>query len=131
VADPILVPVSAGELFDKKTILEIKRARISDTTQLENVGRELTLLSDVVKGVLAGLVSLADIERLETELKSVNEALWDLENEVRACERAGNFGASFINAARRIYAGNDHRAAVKRRINVLLHSSIVEEKKHE
>jgi hypothetical protein len=129
-AEPILIPVAAGELFDKKTILEIKRQRILDPQQLANVERELGLLTAVGRTVLAGLDSSEPLERLESELREINAALWDLENAVRAHEKSGVFGEGFVDTARAIYAGNDRRAAVKRQINLLLNSAIVEEKSH-
>ena len=129
-AEPILIPVAAGELFDKKTILEIKRQRIRDPQQLANVERELRLLSGIADTVLAELDSPEPLERLESELREINAALWDLENAVRAHEKSGAFGQAFVDTARSIYAGNDRRAAVKRAINLLLNSAIVEEKSH-
>jgi hypothetical protein len=129
-AEPILIPVAAGELFDKKTILEIKRQRIRDPQQLANVERELGLLTAIAGRLLAGLDSAGPVERLECELREINAALWDLENAVRAHEQSGSFGEGFVGTARSIYAGNDRRAAVKRQINLLLNSAIVEEKSH-
>ena len=127
--EPILVPVSAGELLDKKTILQIKRERIKDPAQLANIERELALLESIARTSLAAAAPGA-IEPLEAQLRTINETLWDLENTVRAFERSGLFDERFIAAARRIYAGNDRRAAVKRQINLLMNSSIVEEKSH-
>lgn len=124
---PLHVPVSAGELLDKITILQIKRERIHDAAQRANVERELALLSDVASRELPASSELA---QLEAELKAINETLWDLENTVRAHEKSQDFGEAFVRAARSIYAGNDRRAAVKRHINVLLGSLIVEEKSH-
>lgn len=127
--EPILIPISAGELLDKKTILQIKQERIKDASQLANVQRELALLESIARAANATSPSPA-IESLEAQLRAVNETLWDLENAVRACERAGRFGEDFVAAARQIYAGNDRRAAIKRQINLLMNSSIVEEKSH-
>jgi hypothetical protein len=124
----ILIPVSPGELLDKKTILQIKRQRIKDAVQIENIERELALLE--ATGALAPGLASPGVQQLELELLEVNSLLWDLENKVRACERAGHWDEEFVQAARKIYAGNDRRAAVKRRINLLLNSSIVEEKSH-
>jgi hypothetical protein len=123
-----MIPVSAGELLDKKTILEIKRERLKDDGQRANVERELALLGAIARerlGQFAGALA-----QLESELRTVNETLWDLENTVRAFERNGNFSEAFIAAARSIYAGNDRRAAVKRKINLLLGSQLIEEKSH-
>ena len=126
----IQVPVSAGELFDKKTILEIKRDRISDTAQRVNVLHELELLTEIAKRVLASASDADQIGPLEADLKDINLRLWDLENLVRTHERQYIFDEDFVRTARSIYAGNDRRAAVKRQINTLLLSSIVEEKCH-
>ena len=126
--EPILIPVSIGELLDKKTILEIKQARIQDPAQLANVERELGLLGSIARATLGA--APGEIATLEAQLRAVNETLWDLENAVRACERSGEFGDEFVATARQIYAGNDRRAAIKRQINLLMNSSIVEEKSH-
>ncbi|WP_298934058.1 hypothetical protein [uncultured Ramlibacter sp.] len=126
----IEVPVSAGELFDKQTILRIKQERISDAAKLAHVGRELGLLDGIAAGLLQGAPQAADVNVLVAELHAVNSTLWDLENSVRAAEAAQRFDAAFIGSARSIYAGNDRRAALKLRINQLLGSDIVEVKSH-
>ena len=128
--DPLLIPVSAGELLDKKTILEIKQQRIGDPAQRANVERELQLLASIAQKLSAESGQAGPLAQLEGELRGVNSELWDLENRVRAFERNGVFDADFVASARQIYAGNDRRAAIKRRINLLLNSSIVEEKSH-
>lgn len=126
--NPIHIPVSAGELLDKKTILEIKAERIGDAQQLANVQRELALLSAVAAPLLeSGAGALA---QLQAELRDINGQIWDLENAVRAFERAGDFGPDFVRTARTTYATNDRRSAVKRRINLLLNSALIEEKSH-
>lgn len=125
-SDPLLVPVSAGELFDKKTILAIKRERIADAGKQAHVRRELALL----EAVAARMPASPELTALQCRLQSVNERLWDLENTVRAFERAGDFGPDFVAAARSIYRGNDERAALKLRINELLGSTLVEAKEH-
>ncbi|HSI55800.1 MAG: DUF6165 family protein [Ramlibacter sp.] len=129
--DPLLIPVSPGELLDKKTILEVKRVRIADPEKLANVEREWALLAGIAQTLLAQVDPAAGIAKLEAELLEVNSAIWDLENTVRACEKSGDFGAQFVATARRIYSSNDHRAQVKRRINLLLDAAIVEEKEHD
>ncbi|MCG2595502.1 DUF6165 family protein [Ramlibacter sp. XY19] len=126
----ILVPVAAGELFDKKTILQIKRERIASPEQRANVERELALLAEIADRIAAGTERRAELQDLEAQLRGINEQLWDLENVVRACERNGRFDESFVASARSIYAGNDRRAAVKRQINLLLGSALIEEKSH-
>jgi hypothetical protein len=126
-AEPILIPVSVGELLDKKTILEIKRERMTDAAQLANVELELALLR---AASAAAPPASAELQQLEAELRNVNAQIWDLENSVRRCEQAGLFGEEFVRTARAIYASNDRRAAIKRRINAVSHSTIVEEKSH-
>jgi hypothetical protein len=123
----ILVPVSAGELLDKITILRIKKDRLSDPAKLENVNRELGLLEQVEADNIAGQ---ADYSALYEDLYAVNAELWDVEDSKRDCERRKDFGEDFIALARKVYLRNDHRAAVKRQINELLGSSIVEEKSY-
>ncbi len=121
-----LIPVSWGELLDKITILEIKADRIADPAARANVGRELALLRDAAAPVLAqpGLGPLTD------SLRQVNLALWDIEDAIRACEAEARFDADFIALARAVYRTNDERSALKRRINALLRSELVEEKYH-
>jgi hypothetical protein len=121
----IMVKVSPGELLDKITILQIKRRRFTDPAKLANVGRELDLLAAVLDRVVRGS---HELDRLTDELRSVNEALWEIEDQIRCCDRQQDFGPRFIEVARSVYQQNDRRAAIKRRINDLLNSEIVEEK---
>ena len=123
----ITVEVSPGELIDKITILEIKLARIRDAAQLENIRTELALLSSCRHGAI---LPSAELDRLTAELKSINESLWEIEDEIRDCERRGDFGERFIELARSVYRHNDRRSAVKRQVNELLGSSLVEEKSY-
>jgi hypothetical protein len=125
VAGPTLsVPTSPGELLDKISILEIKAERIDDETKLENVRHELTVLCDVRRA----LTSSAALSALTSELKSVNESLWDVEDALRDCERGLKFGPRFVELARSVYRHNDRRSALKRQINALLGSRLIEEK---
>jgi hypothetical protein len=124
----IEVPVSAGELVDKVTILEIKSDRISDAGKLANVRRELAGLSAIADPMLKAHAGLAP---LKASLKSINETLWVIEDDIRDCERAKDFGAKFIELARNVYRTNDRRAAVKREIDKLLGSEITEEKSYQ
>ena len=106
------IPGSIGELFDKITILEIKAARIKDSGKLQHFRHELELL----RGLQAKYGPSNDEQAyLVTELKSVNEALWDIEDDIRDCERRQDFGEEFISLARSIYKTNDRRAAIKKR----------------
>lgn len=125
---PILVPVSWGELLDKITILEIKSQRIGDGTKRANVDRELTALNRVVED--AGSLPSAARPVID-ELRGVNAALWDIEDEIRDCEREKDFGARFVELARAVYHTNDRRAAFKRQLNDLLGSELVEEKSYQ
>lgn len=120
----IHVPVSAGELADKITILRVKAARIEGVKQA-NVRRELALLEAVAAEALT-----AGLEPLIAELEAVNAALWDIEEGKRECERRAVFDDTFIALARSVYRENDRRAAIKRRINEATGSEIVEEKSY-
>ena len=113
----IRVPVSAGELLDKITILRIKAARMTDAAKVANVKHELELLEKTWResGAAAG-----DIGDEEANLTRVNEALWIIEDDIRDEERAGRFGEKFIELARAVYVTNDERAAIKKRINLAL-----------
>jgi hypothetical protein len=123
----IEVPVSWGELVDKITILEIKNVRIGDPAKRANVARELALLGERLK---TAPVSDA-LSGLTAALKRVNEALWDIEDEIRDQERAGTFGERFIELARAVYRTNDRRSQLKREIDAALGSTIVEEKSYQ
>ena len=123
----ILIPVSWGELFDKLTILQIKSERISDPGKLENVCRELAELEKVVHGFAPPPAELgAGIDAL----REANSKLWVIEDEIRDCERECRFDGEFISLARAVYHTNDERAALKKRINLLLGSELVEEKSY-
>ena len=124
----ISAPVSCGELVDKLTILEIKSERIADPAKLANVRDELQLLTSLWE---ADAASAADIDAERAELKRINEALWDIEDEIRIKEREQSFDARFIELARSVYRTNDRRAAVKRAINLKLGSRLVEEKSYQ
>jgi post-segregation antitoxin (ccd killing protein) len=124
----IRIEVGPGELIDKLTILEIKQARIGDPAKRANVTTELDSLRRTRDQSIAPSPAL---DALAAELKRINQALWDIEDDIRACERAQDFGPRFIALARAVYHQNDQRAATKRRINELLSSTIVEEKSYE
>lgn len=121
------VRVSWGELLDKLTILQIKLTRIADETSLSNVKKELALLSSAVGDDLNADTALAQLRK---SLYSVNLDLWEIEDKIRAKEGCKAFDAEFIELARSVYKRNDRRAALKREINRLLASEIVEEKSH-
>jgi hypothetical protein len=122
-----LTPCSLGELIDKITILRIKAERIGGPEKLANVHRELSLLERSARE--AG-VSGTSIDLLTNQLAAVNGRLWTIEDALRACEREGDFGPRFVRLARSVYCENDTRAAIKRAINSLAGSSLVEEKSY-
>ena len=121
----IEIPVSLGELIDKITILEIKQQRLKGPQQLANVVRELKLLKTILNDDVRTLPEIASLTR---RLKEINQALWEIEDAIRECERQADFGDAFIALARAVYHRNDERSAVKRNINQLGASEIVEEK---
>lgn len=125
-ADPV-APVSWGELADKISILEIKTARIMEGVQRANVARELAALSpllDAIDNAPEGLSAL------RAELRSINERLWDIEDQIRGKEACLAFDSEFVALARAVYTTNDERGRLKRRINELLGSNLVEEKQY-
>jgi prefoldin subunit 5 len=124
----IQVPISPGELLDKITILQIKSERIDDATKLANVNRELEMLSRVWQ---QSVEADDEIEALTARLKSINEALWEIEDDIRDEERNKRFGERFIELARAVYVTNDERADAKKQVNLHLKSSIVEEKSYQ
>jgi hypothetical protein len=124
---PIMIEVGAGELIDKITILRIKSERITDAAKLVNIRHELDVLSAAREAELA---HSEELTALETALKEVNEALWEIEDDIRACEAAKDFGDRFIKLARAVYITNDKRAALKKDINLLTGASIIEEKSY-
>lgn len=125
-AQPLFVEVSAGELIDKLTILKIKSERIKDRDKLRNVREEMNALSRV----RATIDSSPALMELEKQLKAANEQLWTIEDDIREHEERQDFGPSFIALARSVYQTNDHRARLKREINALLKSRLVEEKSY-
>ncbi len=124
---PILIEVGAGELIDLITILTIKSERMTDAEKLKNVRHELDVLS---AGRDANLEDSADLQNLTAALKQVNEALWEIEDDIRQCEREKDFGDKFVQLARAVYVTNDKRASLKKDINVLTGAQIIEEKSY-
>jgi hypothetical protein len=123
----IAIPGGVGELIDKITILEIKASRVTDESKLRNIHIELAQLLETQKS--EGIVHQR-LETLKNDLATVNADLWDIEDDIRICERNGDFGERFIALARAVYKTNDRRAALKREINLLFNSAIVEEKSY-
>jgi Flp pilus assembly protein TadD len=126
-AHQVLVEIAPGELLDKITILEIKRERITDPGKLRHVQVELGALQGVRQETLAASPQLA---ALVGELKAANELFWQVEDDIRDCELRQDFGPRFIELARSVYRHNDRRAALKRQINELLGSRLIEEKSY-
>ena len=123
----IKVPISPGELLDKIAILRIKSRRMSDPQKVQNVRVELAALQETWSSSAYARIDIAaDIEALQ----KVNERLWVIEDDIRDKEHAQAFDAEFIRLARAVYVENDERATIKRRINVTLGSSIIEEKSY-
>ena len=122
------VPVSVGEVLDKITILQIKLAHISDANKRVNIQNELDALLPLVAG--DGFAT-DEMQGLMAELKSVNEVLWDIEDDIREKEAAKSFDAEFIKLARAVYVTNDKRAEIKKQINLATGSALIEEKSYE
>jgi hypothetical protein len=125
--EPIRVPVSAGELIDKITILEVKSERMNDAAKLANVKKELDLLTKTWE---ESRPESPDIEPQKRELKTINEQLWEIEDDIRLLEAEKDFGDRFVELARAVYVTNDRRAAVKKSINNALGSELTEEKSY-
>ena len=121
-----MAPLSWGELIDKITILEIKSERLSSPPALSNVRKELAFLLQIVESAAAE----AAVGTLSQQLRSVNEELWDVEDKIWEKEAAGEFDAGFIELARSIYRLNDRRSKLKRDINRIMNSDLVEEKSY-
>ena len=123
----IVIEIAPGEIVDRLSILEIKMERIKDEAKLKNIRQEYELtMQERQKLAFAG----AELERLAAELKVVNGKIWQIEDDIRDHERDRNFGDSFVTLARSVYQTNDKRAEIKRRINELLNSKLVEEKSY-
>lgn len=123
----IFIEVGPGELIDKITILAIKSERMSDEGKLKNVRHEFAVLDAARR---EHIPASAELTKLEAGLKSVNEALWVIEDDIRQCEADKDFGSKFIELARSVYKQNDKRAALKKDINLLTGSTIIEEKSY-
>ena len=124
----VSTPMSVGELLDKITILEIKSSKITDQDKLKNINYELDLLN---KTWLDTGLNNAETAALKTDLKNVNLKLWQIEDDIRIKEKNRAFDEEFIQLARSVYYQNDDRANIKKRINLLTGSDLVEEKSYE
>jgi hypothetical protein len=125
-ARSVCVELSAGELLDRLSILEIKSQRIKDEEKLARVRSELAALRVVREQV----ADKEEVKRVQTELKGVNETLWEAEAGLRLCERAQDFGERFVALARSVYRNNDQRARLKSQLNALLDSQLEEPKEY-
>lgn len=124
----IQIPISPGELLDKITILQIKAERIEDPAKVKNVKVELDLLLNIWAQTVT---NDAEIAALTKELMSINKKLWIIEDDIRDEERNKQFGERFVELARSVYIVNDDRANAKKKVNLYLNSSIVEEKSYQ
>ena len=126
--DKILAEISAGELIDKITILEIKKDKIADREKLANVEKELTSLNQTLKKYITDPNKIANFKE---DLKNINLKLWDIEDGKRSAEKNNKFDEKFIQLARNVYKFNDERAKIKLAINNALGSNIKEVKSYE
>lgn len=123
----VTAEIAVGELIDKITILRIKAKRITDETKLKNITAELSTLEETLT---MWVPTSHALEELTTELQKVNEELWDIEDAIRDEERHQRFGEEFIKLARAVYFTNDRRCEIKRQINMLVGSRLIEEKSY-
>jgi len=122
-----LIPISLGELIDKITILEIKSKKIKNNDALNNVNKELNYLIDIYNNVIN---DKSEISKLKIKLNKINLKLWEVEDNLRMMELTNQFNSEFIEEARSVYKLNDKRASIKKEINILLKSEIIEEKSY-
>ena len=124
----ILAEISVGELFDKITILNIKTQKIQDSEKLTNIKNELNFLNNQASNI--NVKDQVSLSKNINKLQSINEELWDIENFKRECEANKDFGEKFIQLSRDVHFKNDIRAQIKKEINLLTDSNIVEEKEY-
>ena len=125
--DKILAEISAGELIDKITILEIKKKKIKDSEKLKDIEKELSSLNTTLKNAIS---DTSKISELIKKLKFINIKLWDIENGKRLAEKNNNFDEKFVELSRSVYKNNDERSKIKLEINNILGSNIKEVKSH-
>ena len=125
--DKILAEISAGELIDKITILEIKKNKISDENKLKEIDKELNSLNHTMN---KSILEKSKILTFKDQLKEINQKLWNIEDSKRMAEKNNDFGKEFIVLARNVYKLNDDRARIKLKINEILGSNIKEVKSH-
>ena len=124
----ILAEISAGELVDKITILEIKKAKITNKDKLVEIEKELLSLNDTMKKFIP---NNSEISKFKNSLKDINLKLWEIEDGKRSAEKNNDFGEKFVELARKVYKFNDERAKIKLSINNALGSNIKEVKSYE
>lgn len=124
----ILAEISAGELIDKITILEIKKTKITNKDKLIEIEKELLSLNDTMKKFIP---NNSEISKFKNSLKDINLKLWDIEDGKRSAEKNNDFGEKFVELARKVYKFNDERAKIKLAINNALGSNIKEVKSYE
>jgi hypothetical protein len=122
------IKVSVGEVFDKLSILEIKKSKLTDPDKLQNVQKEYDYLNQILD--TSRIADSAKFKHFYNQLIEVNSLLWDIEDGKRACERNQDFGETFIQLARQVYIKNDLRAAIKKEINIYFRSEFTEEKSY-
>jgi hypothetical protein len=118
------IEISIGEALDKLSILGIKMEKIKDEAKLENVSKEYYMILDLVEEDMLQ-------DDLYDKLKFVNRRLWEIEDEIRVCEKHGDFNLNFIRLARAVYHRNDERADIKKQINLKYNSNLIEEKHYQ
>jgi hypothetical protein len=125
------IEVSNGEIIDKYTILEIKLSKIKDSNKIINIQHEYNTLTPDVEYIYDTCKDRNQLKNLHINLLEVNKKLWKIEDDIRECERANDFGQTFIDLARSVYYVNDDRSDVKKEINIFTGSDLVEEKSYE
>ena len=123
------IKVSNGEIVDKMTILEIKLDKIQNRIQLENISKEWKILNDCVMNIFQ-IFGNSKLYNLIDDLSEVNSKLWDIEDWIRDCEKEQRFDKEFVELARSVYKLNDERSKIKRQINLLTKSELIEEKSY-
>jgi len=124
------IEVSNGEIIDKYTILEIKLSEIKDAKKLLNIQNEYDTLTPDVECIYKQISNGENLEKLQSSLLEINQKLWKIEDDIRECERAKDFGKTFVDLARAVYFTNDDRSYIKKEINILTGSDLVEEKSY-
>ena len=122
------IKVSVGEVFDKLSILDIKKGKLTDPQKLLNVEKEYNYLNNILES--SRIADSAKFKYFYDQLIEVNSLLWDIEDGKRECERTQTFGEQFIQLARQVYMKNDLRAAIKKEINTYYKSDFTEEKSY-